>query len=283
MATWLTGDQFFGLDFPLVVIKNNQQGEIGLHRHEFYELVYIDQGVSLHSYEKQTQILTTGDLFLILPGEVHSYISTNQTGLYNCLFKAEAFAGAETDISALDELSWMLKSPGNRRVERLHADMAQRQQIVLLLEQIAWEKNSHPVGWRLKCKTLLLELLIIYARLLGNCRQESKETGANFRQILKAVAYIEQHYKREITVEEIARAAGLSSGYLSRKFKHFLGASPSEYARSFRIAKATELLRDEQKSIAMISRELGFADIALFSRQFRQITGISPTGFRKIR
>lgn len=283
MATWLTGDQFFGLDFPLVVIKNNQQGEIGLHRHEFYELVYIDQGVSLHSYEKQTQILTTGDLFLILPGEVHSYISTNQTGLYNCLFKAEAFAGAETDISALDELSWMLKSPGNRRVERLHADMAQRQQIVLLLEQIAWEKNSHPVGWRLKCKTLLLELLIIYARLLGNCRQESKETGANFRQILKAVAYIEQHYKREITVEEIARAAGLSAGYLSRKFKHFLGASPSEYARSFRIAKATELLRDEQKSIAMISRELGFADIALFSRQFRQITGISPTGFRKIR
>ena len=36
-----------------------------------YELVFIDRGVALHSHGKQTEILTTGDIFLILPGESH--------------------------------------------------------------------------------------------------------------------------------------------------------------------------------------------------------------------
>lgn len=282
MVTLLTrADQYFDTGFPLVVIKNSQHGKTSLHRHEFYEIVYIDHGVSLHSHEGQIQILTAGDLFLVLPGEVHSYISTNNTGLYNCLFTAEAFAGLESDISALAELGWMLDGRGHERVERVHAGMAQRQQIALLLEQVNWEKANKPIGWQLKCKTLLLDLFVIYARLLGNRRQETQETSANFRQILKAVAYIEQHADREIAVDDIAKAAGLSSGYLSRQFKHFLGTSPSEYARSFRMAKAAELLRNETKSIAAVARELGFGDTALFSRQFRQVTGISPTGFRK--
>ena len=109
MVTLLTrADQYFDTGFPLVVIKNSQHGKTSLHRHEFYEIVYIDPGVSLHSHEGQIQILTAGDLFLVLPGEVHSYISTHNTGLYNCLFTAEAFAGLETDISALAELGWIL-------------------------------------------------------------------------------------------------------------------------------------------------------------------------------
>ena len=283
METWLTADQFFDLDFPLMVIKNNQHSKTALHRHEFYELVYIDHGVALHSHEGQIQILTAGDLFLVLPGEVHSYISTHQTGLYNCLFKAEAFIGMEADIAALGELSWLLKGRERSQADRVHASMAQRQQIVLILEQIDWEKSNQPIGWHLKCKLLLMDFFVLYARLLGNHRQKTQETGANFRQVLKAVAYIEQHYKQDITVEEMARAAGLSTGYLSRQFRYFLGTSPSEYARSFRMAKAAELLRNEQHSVAAVARDLGFHDTGLFSRQFRMVTGLSPTGYRKIK
>ena len=280
-APLIRTDLYLDTGYPLLVIKNRQHGKTKLHRHEFFELVYIDHGVSLHSHEGQIQILTAGDLFLVLPGEVHSYINTHNTGLYNCLFKAEAFAGLETDIAALAELKWILQGRSQERVERVHAGMSQRQQIALILEQISWEKINQPIGWQLKCKSLLMELFVTYARLLGTRRQETQETSANFRQILKAVAYIEQHYDQEITVDDIARAAGLSSGYLSRQFKHFLGTSPSEYARSFRMAKAAELLRQADLSIAAVAKELGFGDTALFSRQFRQVTGISPTGFRK--
>ena len=89
--------------------------------------------------------------------------------------------------------------------------------------------------------------------------------------------------ERGAVAEEMARAAGLSTGYLSRQFRYFLGTSPSEYARSFRMAKAAELLRNEQHSVAAVARDLGFHDTGLFSRQFRMVTGLSPTGYRKIK
>ncbi len=274
-------DQYFTDGSPLVVIKNSQHAKTALHKHEFYELVYIDHGVTLHSHEGRIQILTAGDLFMVLPGEVHAYISTHNTGLYNCLFTAKALAGFEKELAKLPELGWLIHNRQRDSFERVNAGMAQRQQIALILEQISWEKSNQPLGWELKCKTLLLDLLLVYARLWGNQKQETEQTGTKFRQVLKAVAFIEKNYDREIPVDEIAQAAGLSAGYLSRQFKHYLGASPAEYARNFRMAKAAELLRGEDSSIAEIARELGFNETALFSRQFRQVTGISPTGFRK--
>ncbi|MBP8989412.1 MAG: helix-turn-helix domain-containing protein [Clostridia bacterium] len=281
MENWLTADQYFGDDLPLVVIKHSQHSKTGLHRHEFFEMVFIERGVSLHSHEGQIQILTAGDLFLVLPGEAHSYISTHNTDLYNCLFDREAFLCFQSDIENLPELSFIFDGRSAEPVERVHAGTAQRHQIGLLMEQISWEMANRPIGWPLKCKSLLAELFLIYARLLGNSRQEAQESGANFRRIMKAVAYIEEHYNQEITVHEVAQAAGLSAGYLSRQFRHFLGTTPLEYARNFRMAKAAELLSDEEKSVASVASELGFGDTASFSRQFRQITGISPTGFRK--
>ena len=267
--------------FPLVVLKNEHHGKTELHTHEFFELVFIDHGVALHSHEGKTQILTAGDAFVILPGEAHSYISTNNTGLYNCLFMASSFAGLEQDIGSIEDLKWLLTCRSRGTFERVHAGLAERQEIVLILEQIIWEKLNKPIGWALKLKSLLLALFVVYARLYGNRRLTNNETNANFRQIIKAVAYIEAHFDQELSAEDVAREAGLSVSYLSRQFKSFLGASPSEYARSFRIAKAAELLRQEDKPVADVARELGFGDIALFSRQFRQVTGVSPTGFRK--
>ena len=272
---------FDGDTVPLEVIKNEHHDRTTLHRHEFFELVFIDHGVALHSHEGKTQILTAGDVFIILPGEVHSYISTHNTGLYNCLFQPEAVAGLEHDVRGIEELNWLITGHSRGAFERVHAGLTERQEIVLILEQIIWEKLNRPIGWQLKLKSLLLSLLVMYARLAGNRRLINSETNANFRQILRAVAYIEAHYDREVAVEDVAREAGLSAGYLSRQFKSYLGTSPSEYARNFRIAKAAELLRRADLTVADVAKALGFGDTALFSRQFRQVTGASPSGFRK--
>ena len=273
--------EFFDSDaYPLLVLKDEHHGKVDLHSHDFFELVYIAHGVALHSHEGSTQILTAGDMFIILPGEKHSYINTHDTDLYNCLFLTEALAGLETDLLGLKELNWLLSGRKTTVFERVHAGLAERQEIVLILEQIVWEKLNQPVGWALKLKSLLLALLVVYARLGSHKRLSQDKANPNYRQVLKAVAFIEKNYRLEVSAEAVAEDAGLSVGYLSRQFKALVGTSPSEYARSFRIAKAAELLREGDGSIADIARELGYGDIALFSRQFRQVTGVSPTAFR---
>jgi AraC family transcriptional regulator, L-rhamnose operon transcriptional activator RhaR len=266
---------------PIVVFNNEHHGRSSLHKHEFYEMVFISRGVALHSYENATQILTTGDFFIILPGEAHSYISTHETSLFNCLFTNGALEGLKDDIASLDELNWLLTGGDRDSFEKVHARPAECQAIQSDLQQLIWEQLNQPAGWQLKCKSLLVSLLVTYARLSTNHRLMDHDSGTNFRKILKAVSYIEQNYRTELPVETLASEAGLSVSFFSRQFKAFLDTSPSEYARNFRIAKAAELLRRDNLSVAEIARELGYGDITLFSRQFRQVTGITPTGFRK--
>lgn len=264
---------------PVFVISTKHHGKVALHTHEFYELVFIERGVSLHSHQGNTQILTTGDVFIILPGEAHCYISANNTALYNCLFTAEALEGIGEEVSAMPALSWLQQ--GRNGFHRVHAGLAEMQELLLTLEKMMWERLNRPVGWELKVRALFYGLLVTYARLYGHNARNAEGANANFSHILTAVGYIEENYNRDILLEDVARAAGLSVGYLSKQFKNILGTSPAEYARSFRMAKAAELLRNETMPVADVAAALGFADLSLFSRQFKQVTGISPTGFRK--
>lgn len=278
----LTTARFFEPgDLPLLVINNPHHGQTHLHRHEFYEMVFIERGVALHSYEGNTEILTAGDLFIILPGESHSYISTNNTALYNCLFLPAAVSGLRDDLTAVKPLAWLVQGLAHGRLKRAHAGVAERQEIVLRLNQIIWERGGKPLGWQLRCKALLIDLLVTYARLCSNPQSQRKPGNANYRHVLKAVSWLENHYTGDLDMAALAQQTKLSSGYLARQFKAFLGTTPAEYARSFRMAKAADLLRDESRSVADVAKELGFSDLSLFSRQFRSVTGQSPSLFRK--
>ena len=264
---------------PVFVISNKHHGKVGLHSHEFFELVFIEHGIALHSHEGNTQILTTGDVFIILPGEVHSYISANNTSLYNCLFTMDALTGHEKELREIEGLCWLLD--GRKKFQRVHAGLAETQELILNLEKMIWEGLNHTVGCKLKLKSLFYGLLVTYARLYSSSALSSKGTHANFKPIYDTVAYIEEHYKDDVSLEELSRLAGLSMGYLSKQFKNLLGSTPAEYARNFRMAKAAELLRIENHSVAQVAEMLGFQDISLFSRQFKQVTGITPSGFKR--
>lgn len=277
----LSSANFFGEGRPPVfVMYNEHHDRTGLHSHEFYELVFIKHGAALHSHEGETQVLTTGDVFIILPDETHAYINTSNTALYNCLFTAEALAGAEALLEGMPGLRFLREGRGGREA-RQKAGLAETQEILLCLEKMHWEQLNRNEGWTLKLRSLLYSLLVLFARLSSLSTQAQENANANYRSILKAVAFMEENYSCDAPIEEVAQASGLSPGYLTRQFKIMLGTSPSEYARSFRMAKAAEMLRSDDKSIAQIAGALGFSDVSLFSRQFRQVTGLTPSGFRK--
>jgi signal transduction histidine kinase/AraC-like DNA-binding protein/ABC-type sugar transport system substrate-binding protein len=99
--------------------------------------------------------------------------------------------------------------------------------------------------------------------------------------VKRAVAYMQQHFARDISRQEIAGAVGISQNYLSRIFQHELGISPWEYLSRYRIRQAQNLLRDTTDSITDVSAQDGFEDPAYFSRVFRKQIGHSPQHYRE--
>ncbi|MEC3766454.1 AraC family transcriptional regulator [Cupriavidus sp. SS-3] len=92
--------------------------------------------------------------------------------------------------------------------------------------------------------------------------------------------YIEAHLTHRITLEALARQAGLSPYYFTRVFKDATGLPPYRYVLHKRIEYACATLRRDELSIEDVALACGFGDNAQFTKQFKKICGVTPSAYR---
>jgi AraC-like DNA-binding protein len=83
------------------------------------------------------------------------------------------------------------------------------------------------------------------------------------------------------TSEELAKTAGMSLSTFKREFKKQFGISPGKWLREQRLYRAKIMLKNPDKNISDIAFELGYNDVAAFSKAFKSETGYSPSEFLK--
>jgi YesN/AraC family two-component response regulator len=97
--------------------------------------------------------------------------------------------------------------------------------------------------------------------------------------ISRALAYIDGHYREQISLETCAGDVGMSYAHLSRIFKKEPALSFSEYLNHFRVSKAKILLAGKKMAIKQIVDETGFANYNYFFRVFKDVEGITPVEY----
>jgi YesN/AraC family two-component response regulator len=97
--------------------------------------------------------------------------------------------------------------------------------------------------------------------------------------VSRALAYIDEHYREQISLETCAGDVGMSYAYLSRIFKKETALSFSEYLNHFRVSKAKILLAGKKMAIKQIVDETGFANYNYFFRVFKDVEGITPVEY----
>ena len=98
--------------------------------------------------------------------------------------------------------------------------------------------------------------------------------------IKEALSFIEQNFQNDISVEDIAAFCGLNRSYFGKIFHDTIGKSPQEFLMSYRMQKATELLKLTQLSIGYIGNAVGYSNQLHFSRAFKNVYGVSPREWR---
>ena len=92
---------------------------------------------------------------------------------------------------------------------------------------------------------------------------------------------IQEHFDRAVSLEELARAVGMSPRNLIRRFKAATGRVPGDYVQTLRVAAARELLeRGGGVSIQEVCSQVGYEDLAFFRHLFKRHTGLSPAEYR---
>lgn len=93
--------------------------------------------------------------------------------------------------------------------------------------------------------------------------------------------FLMQHFKQDIHLEEVANIAHMAPTAFCRFFKQRTQKTFSHFLNELRVRHACELLNNPEKTISEISYESGYHNLTNFNKFFKEITGLSPSQFRK--
>jgi AraC-like DNA-binding protein len=100
------------------------------------------------------------------------------------------------------------------------------------------------------------------------------------RHLLRAKDLADGRYFERLTVDDLARAAGLSRAHFSREFRRAFGDSPHAYLLTRRLERAASLLRSTDHSVAEICFDVGLSSVGSFTTSFTRTYGVPPTAYR---
>ena len=136
------------------------------------------------------------------------------------------------------------------------------------------DRFKHDPAFSAACMRLLLSVSM----------QEPKSTPQYtypLRYVTETKRYIENHYDKGITIEEIAASLGISRAYLRNVFFEEEGISPQDFLMQVRLKRAKDLLARHDISISESAFSVGYRDVSQFSRMFKKAVGLSPSEYRE--
>lgn len=134
-----------------------------------------------------------------------------------------------------------------------------------------------------KDKLLKTVKILVDKMSTDKSRRQEDLCGINRRispLVKKALGYIRNNYKENLSLEVIADVIPTNSSYLSRIFKKETGESITEYINRMRIEKAKELLTYTDMLAYQVAESVGFKDPTYFSLVFKKVVGRSPKDFK---
>ena len=99
--------------------------------------------------------------------------------------------------------------------------------------------------------------------------------------IRRTQQYVQEHMMEKLTVPVVAQGVGVSASYLTALFHKHLSISPGEYIRRIKLSESKQLIREGQMNFTEISESLQYSTVHHFSRQFKQMFGMTPTEYAK--
>jgi AraC family transcriptional regulator len=97
-----------------------------------------------------------------------------------------------------------------------------------------------------------------------------------------AIAYIQDNLDSAISLEDMARASGLSVRQLGQTFKAATGMTPHQFVLFRRISQAKFMLQENKASLTEIAYACGFSSQAHFTTRFREMVGVLPSSYRRV-
>jgi len=254
----------------------------GPHGHRFLALTYFERGGGRQRIGSQAWRVREGDLFVIAPGETHEAGELGEAGGWMVQFSADAIEPGGDPTAFLswhsNPLLYPFVRPSGGEVARFEVPAEQRPEWSRRLRAMARELREKNPGFREALRAHLTLILVDVGRL---ARDVVGQMRLGKQPVLAAVfQFIEDHYAEPISTKDVARAANLSSGYLTTLVRRRTGRTVLEWIVERRMAEARHLLVETEDSVERIGARVGYEDPTYFARRFRNTHKATPASWR---
>lgn len=262
-------------------------------QHDFWEILFVDKGEVLVMVENCEHTLTTGDIIFHKPNEFHNVrangvIAPNLVVIaFSCQSPAMEFfhqrilkAGekertllAKLINEALRTFSCRLDDPYLTALRlKENASFGSLQMIKLCLEEFliglirresAPPKIDNPMG---------------YSETSGAPMKSTRQKN-NEQLYRQVISYLHAHLNSPLTTAQICQDLSLGSSQLQKLFSEHNGCGVIHYFSKLKINAAKQYIRADDLNFTQIAETLGYSSVHYFSRQFKKITGMTPSEY----
>lgn len=204
--------------------------------------------------------------------------------IYSCSFMPELFgfrnnaSASIGDISADRSLSYFFDNTEFdrtwSRVPKINLDAVQR-----IFNDMVSETEAQSPAYRQIMRLKISELLI---RLSEVTSSESDNPEMRDVQLVnQIIAYIKNNYQKKLTYDDLAKMICVSRSKLFAVFKQVTGKTIGKYIEMVRIDRACIMLATTNDTVFKIMLDVGYKDMKMFCRRFKEFTQSTPTDYRK--
>lgn len=249
--------------------------------HTAFEILLILSGEQESIINQNTYILKENDILLIPPGILHENHCFSTKGM--------TYFAAHFDIDDPALRYTMIK---NGRL--IYPDCTPENSTIRSILDEWIQLYDKKTAYTLSDRFLTLEILARLMTAFVKISEENEENEVNIQilSIARSIAETIQHNfntfflnenrdKKQLLMKNIYREANISMSYGLEVFKKIYGISPKEYLDQLKFKEAKRLIRNPNISIESISDQVGYSNVAHFSRQFKKWAGISPKIYRQ--
>lgn len=233
-----------------------------VHKHREIELLMAVSGKGQVIADLKTISLCGSEIAVIHPNKVHYVVSESVFTYYCLIIDSDFLVDCGIDPSSLCFEDHIISKELTEKMHRLQQE---------------WSENKDYRN--LLLRALLLDLVVHLCRHHLIRETMAEKEGPTLRKIKQSINFIKNHFRRDLTLDEIAAEAGLSKYHFCREFKKATDLTPIEFINRTRCEYAKNLLESQKYSVTEISEMCGFRTASHFSKTFRGFFGVYPSDY----
>lgn len=223
------------------------------HLHRAYELIFVNEGSLSLTVDQKNYCLQTGELAFIFCNQMHSFSTTEPSGVTVVLFSPELIGDFHTayhDSVPVNNVITLAQPPNLNEFTSIYA------------------RKSILYG--------------ICDALLSNTALECPGNRSQVAVLQTIFAYVDNHFAEDCSLKSVALSLQYDYAYLSKLFSRLTGMCFTQYLNHYRISQACYLLCCGSHTVSDVAYLCGYATLRTFHRNFRQVVHCSPRAYRAL-